>query len=317
MKALLLLVLIVSTGVEALAADIPVIARWRGGKKAAVSYTFDDGMENQYTEAFPKMKELGLRGTFFINGGPVDRASPTRQGAKRMTWTMVAEMAKTGQEIGCHGYEHRNHGKFPEATIEADILSNRVAIVKATGSAPITYAYPNNAKNREWSAALLNHLGFVGSRTRQISLGGKRDLKSADKLVADAKAKGEWLVTMTHGISEGYDRVGDPAKWFYAHLEHTAADPDVWVAPFAEVAIYEALRDHTKISPVKTAAGWQLNVTPPDLDPKLYRGTLDILFPDGHIETIDPFNDSTNRSDLLVEKTKTKPDKGAIQKMVD
>ncbi len=43
------------------------ITKWQGGKKAAVSITYDDGSIHQFTVAVPIMNTLGLPGTFFIN----------------------------------------------------------------------------------------------------------------------------------------------------------------------------------------------------------------------------------------------------------
>jgi peptidoglycan/xylan/chitin deacetylase (PgdA/CDA1 family) len=47
------------------------ILKWPGGKKAAVSITYDDGTENQFKVALPIMQRLGLPATFFIITGEV------------------------------------------------------------------------------------------------------------------------------------------------------------------------------------------------------------------------------------------------------
>ena len=44
------------------------IADWKDGKPAATCFTFDDGLEDQYTIAAPELEKRGWRGTFFING---------------------------------------------------------------------------------------------------------------------------------------------------------------------------------------------------------------------------------------------------------
>ena len=45
------------------------ILKWKNGKKAAISLTYDDGTINQFRVALPMMEEMGFRGTFFINTG--------------------------------------------------------------------------------------------------------------------------------------------------------------------------------------------------------------------------------------------------------
>ena len=106
----------------------PFVARWKGNRAAAVSFTFDDGLRDQYELAFPKFKELGLKGTFFLNGGSIDTQTPTRQGALRMTWAMVQEMSDAGMEMSNHGLNHLNHGRSPREAVEVDVASNDVLI---------------------------------------------------------------------------------------------------------------------------------------------------------------------------------------------
>jgi peptidoglycan/xylan/chitin deacetylase (PgdA/CDA1 family) len=47
------------------------ITKWQGGKKSAISITYDDGSSNQFKVALPIMERLKLPATFFIITGPV------------------------------------------------------------------------------------------------------------------------------------------------------------------------------------------------------------------------------------------------------
>lgn len=47
------------------------ILKWKDGKKAAVSLTYDDGTLNQFRIALPIMEEFDMRGTFYINTGEI------------------------------------------------------------------------------------------------------------------------------------------------------------------------------------------------------------------------------------------------------
>ncbi len=264
----------------------PRVARWRGDKRAAVSYTFDDGLRDQYELAFPWLKRAGLRATFYLNGAAIESRRPTRQGAARMTWEMARELAANGQELGNHGLAHLNHGRFPRAAVETDIASNDVLIAARTGVRPVTFAYPNNAK-AAWSAAVVDP-GRVGSRLRQTGFGGGMTAARARELFANAKKTGGWLVFMLHGIATGYDAWQDPSQ-LDAHFKDAAADRDVWIDTFAAVSIYERLREETQVGFERTADGWRVKVTPPKLDPKLFRGTLDLVLSDGSIHAFNPF----------------------------
>ena len=311
MKSILLgLVVGLACAAEAVT-NAPYVARWPGNRAAAVSFTFDDGLRDQYELAFPKLKELGIKGTFFLNGGSIESQKPTRQGAPRMTWAMVKEMADAGMEMSNHGLYHLNHGRSPREAVAVDVASNDVLIATHTGKRPITFAYPNNARNREWSAAVVNP-GRVGARTRQTSFGGKHTVESGRKLFQKAKADGAWLVLMTHAVRFGYDQWRDPA-FFYTLLEEAAKDDELWIGTFAEVSIYERLREETRIEVKKEVekrgggGEWKVKVTPPKLDRELFKGKLDLVLPDGRIHSFDPF-----AGDFTVETFAAMPKKGVV-----
>jgi peptidoglycan/xylan/chitin deacetylase (PgdA/CDA1 family) len=54
------------------------ITKWQGGKKSAISITYDDGTINQFTVARPLMNKLELPGTFYIITGKVKGAAGGR-----------------------------------------------------------------------------------------------------------------------------------------------------------------------------------------------------------------------------------------------
>src|SRR6266576_3927827 len=45
------------------------IAHFAGDRAAAISYTFDDNLRDQYTLAVPMLNEVGFKGTFFVIAG--------------------------------------------------------------------------------------------------------------------------------------------------------------------------------------------------------------------------------------------------------
>ena len=89
------------------------ITPYYGGRQAALSLTFDDGLEDQYTLAFPELKRRGLKATFAIIGSKVGGIMRSKQdridgtnGTPVMTWEQLREMAADGQEIASHGWEN-------------------------------------------------------------------------------------------------------------------------------------------------------------------------------------------------------------------
>jgi peptidoglycan/xylan/chitin deacetylase (PgdA/CDA1 family) len=61
--------------------------------------TFDDGLASDYDVAFPVLRELGLRATFFVVPTLVDTPG-------YVTWAQLREMVAAGMEIGSHSLTH-------------------------------------------------------------------------------------------------------------------------------------------------------------------------------------------------------------------
>lgn len=53
------------------------IAKYADNRQAAISFTFDDGLKEQYSILFPKMKELGIKGTFCLIGSRMNQQPKT------------------------------------------------------------------------------------------------------------------------------------------------------------------------------------------------------------------------------------------------
>src|SRR5258708_785261 len=63
--------------------------------------SFDDGNEDNYTNAFPSMKKYGFTGVLYIVGGYIDQPN-------YLTTAQIKEMAAAGWEVGSHSMTHHN-----------------------------------------------------------------------------------------------------------------------------------------------------------------------------------------------------------------
>lgn len=220
------------------------VAKFLGDRDGAVSYTFDDGLLEQYTELFPVLKRLGLKCSFCVNGNTINNAKPG-DAKPRMTWEMMREMSDHGQEITSHGWAHTNIKKITGEALRYEVQHNDTVIYEKIGKFPRTYFYPGNAKNEEGVAFASRDR--VGTRTFQVSVGSKRDAQWMHDWVRGLIAKKEWGVGMTHGISRGYDHFKDP-QIFFDHLEDASKLQDsLWIATFHDASAYIAERDAVKL----------------------------------------------------------------------
>ena len=95
--------------------------------KCVVTYTFDDGLADQYTIAYPMFRKAGLPATFFIIGSKVGDPLGIRSKAERntplMTWDQIRDMSTNGMEIASHGA-----WRFPLMAVHRSLLPCRKAI---------------------------------------------------------------------------------------------------------------------------------------------------------------------------------------------
>lgn len=99
--------------------------------------TFDDGYRDNYTNAYPILKEEGFIGTFFVFTNPVDERNNDY-----MTWEMVKEMQEGGMEIGSHTLSHADLPGKSEARIQRELQESRRILEEKLGIEVRTFAYP-------------------------------------------------------------------------------------------------------------------------------------------------------------------------------
>ncbi len=224
--------------------------------KAAISYTFDDGLLDQYTLARPELNKRGLRATFAIIGSKVGGKMCSKQdridnndGTPCMTWEMLRQLAAEGHEVSSHGWNHQNVTGLSGEELRYEVQHNDTVIFRQTGHFPRTYFYPGNKKSEQ--AVAFCERDRVGSRTFQVSLGAKRDSLWMHQWVRGLLEQGAWGVAMIHGIRAGYDHYADP-QLLWKHWDEVCTLKDsLWVAPFCEVSAYVKERAHTRLKIVE------------------------------------------------------------------
>ena len=222
------------------------IAKYAGNRQAALSFTFDDGLKEQYSILFPKMKELGIKGTFCLIGSRMNQ-QPKNPERQTFSWEQAKEMALDGQEMTSHGYGHKNVSKLTPKELRYEVQHNDTLIYQHTGVFPRTYFYPGNRKSDE--AVAFCSKDRVGTRTYQVSLGSKRTQEWFENYLQGIIDKGKWAVTMTHGIRMGYDSFGDETRlWkMFDYALEQARSGKLWIATFHDVAAYQQERDNTTL----------------------------------------------------------------------
>mgnify|MGYP002127526079 CR=1 FL=1 len=231
------------------------IAEFAGDRAAAISYTFDDNLRDQYTLAVPMLDEMNFKGTFFVIAGktaetPEEGEQKQENGNPRnlwggISWPELKNMADHGHEIASHTWTHPSLTKLTPEDLDAQLGKAYDAIKTRIGKPPLTIAFPGNASNPDVQAAALKY--HVAYRGFQQSTKGNSTVASlntwADKLIQEKK----WGVLMIHGIAKGYAALSDP-EIFHEHLKYVKGrERDVWIDTFANISRYEKERDGAKL----------------------------------------------------------------------
>jgi sialate O-acetylesterase len=238
---------------------------WPGGRRCAVSLTYDDGLASHHEHVAPTLERYGLRGTFFADIRSDVLLNPD-------AWRALAQ---AGHEIGNHTIFHPCRFDKPISWLddgfnmcdytvgrmrEELMIANRV-LKLIDGRDDRTYAATCGCDTvgrgeQQVSIRPLFEELFVAARVKGTNglaeIGAGADywnigcisghdttLERMIDFAEKAAAHGGWAVFMMHGVGEGtHGMVTDAdvherfASWLSAHAE------TVWTAPFRDVAVH-------------------------------------------------------------------------------
>ena len=132
--------------------------KYPGGKKKAVTMSYDDGMifDKKLIEIFDK---YGIKGTFHINSGFLG------VNERKIKAEEIKEVYKN-HEVAIHGVEHATLTKLKPQSMIGDVLEDRRALEKLMGYPVVGMSYANGAFS-DVVCDVLKACGVVYSRTTQ------------------------------------------------------------------------------------------------------------------------------------------------------
>lgn len=101
--------------------------------------TFDDGYENNYTNAYPVLKKYGLKATIFVITGFIGRN-------EFLTADQIKQMSDV-ISFQSHTVSHIKLSKADKGTVEKELSESKSTIEKLTGRPVIAVSYPYGAYN--------------------------------------------------------------------------------------------------------------------------------------------------------------------------
>ena len=241
------------------------IATWSGFRKAAVSFTFDDGPQSDVDVALPMFEKYGYKATFNIvtnwaNGGGNNGM---------LNWSGVQKLSAAGHEIASHSDSHPNGRPMPANEISSSKGTISQKIQQKYGV--VTLAYPNC--DTPGDAQVLQN--YVVGRICNGSWKGGSDIMGKDgpsnwaavsalmtgnQGTSDFKGnmdkavqQGGWVAFLTHGFQNKTNGFADysptDANGMDGALQYAQQkDKDIWVAPMGHVAMYIKERKASQVS---------------------------------------------------------------------
>lgn len=134
--------------------------------KGGVALTFDDGWKDNYLNAFPVLKQFGIKATIFIIPSSIGQMSSgaTAEGEQpheHMSEAEIMEMSRAGIEFGSHTMTHQLLNQIPEAEIVSEVTGAKQAIESLVQQPCWTLAYPAGfvTETARQAVAQAGHIG--------------------------------------------------------------------------------------------------------------------------------------------------------------
>jgi peptidoglycan/xylan/chitin deacetylase (PgdA/CDA1 family) len=127
-------------------ADLSQVLEWlRGGRlfeNKTVVITFDDGLRDFLTHAFPALRAHGFTATMFLPTAFVGGQVRPFKGKETLTWPEVRELRRAGIAFGSHTVNHPELVNLAGPEIDRELRDSRAQMEQQLGEPVTTFAYP-------------------------------------------------------------------------------------------------------------------------------------------------------------------------------
>jgi peptidoglycan/xylan/chitin deacetylase (PgdA/CDA1 family) len=111
-----------------------------GSRRKVVVVTFDDGLQDFHTNAFPILARHGFSASVFLSTAYVGGKFVT--GVPCLTAPQIRELAAQGIEFGSHTVSHPRLVELGGDALTQELVESRKAVESITGTTATSFSYP-------------------------------------------------------------------------------------------------------------------------------------------------------------------------------
>ena len=129
------------------------------GNSRTVTFTFDDGYEDFYTDAYPIFLRHNWRATLYVVSGFIGKKG-------YLTAPQIQELSQAGFEIGVHTVDHNDLAHQSPDAQHHEIFDSKAVIDALIGKSATAFCYPAGRFN-DSAIATVKQAGFVSATTTE------------------------------------------------------------------------------------------------------------------------------------------------------
>jgi len=148
--------------------------------EGSVVITFDDGFEDNYTNAFPILEKYRVPATIFLATGTMEGTNRWMQTSdypsrKMLTWDQAREMAESGITFGSHSVTHPSLPTLTGPQLRRELRNSKATIERQLPHRCDFFAYPYGHLNDETVTAVREAGYLAACSTRSGFNNSNRD----------------------------------------------------------------------------------------------------------------------------------------------